>query len=280
MRPQSQAFHEPSRNADEERGGRRMQADDDRDVRVDPARLWRTLEDYSRYGATGDGGVDRPVFSPADMQTRARFREDCEALGLPVRVDAAANVFCVRAGSDPTLPSIVIGSHLDSVPHGGRYDGPLGVLCGLEVLRTLLDRRIATRHTVQLVSLTGEEATPFGTSTFGSRALAGRLPDDVADNRLPDGRTVRRALQDAGGDWDDLPAARSALGPIACFIEAHIEQGTRLERAGRPLGVVSAVCGIHRQRIVFHGAAGHAGTTAMGERRDALRAAARFILAI
>jgi N-carbamoyl-L-amino-acid hydrolase len=251
----------------------------DRGLRVDAARLWRTLEEYARYGATAAGGVSRPVFSPPDLELRRRFIDDGRALGLDVSVDAAANVFCSRPGHERALPRILIGSHLDSVPDGGRYDGALGVICGLEVMRTLVDLDHATRHTVELVSLTGEEATPFGTSTFGSRALAGRLPD-VSANTLPDGRTVRQALRDAGGDWDDLRAMPAAREPIACFLEAHIEQGTRLEAAGRALAPVSGVCGIYRHRIVFHGAAGHAGTTSMAERHDALRAAALFILAV
>jgi len=251
----------------------------DRGLHVDAARLWSTLEEYARYGATAAGGVSRSVFSLPDLAIRQRFIDDCRALGLDVSVDAAANVFCARPGRDRTLPRILIGSHLDSVPDGGRYDGALGVVCGLEVMRTLVDLNRATRHTIELVSLTGEEATSFGTSTFGSRALAGRLPD-VSDNTLPDGRTVRQALRDAGGEWDDLGAMPSAREPLACFIEAHIEQGTRLEAAGRALAPVSGVCGIYRHRIVFHGTPGHAGTTSMAERRDALRAAALFILAV
>lgn len=246
---------------------------------VSMSRLWGTLEHYSRFGATAAGGVSRPAFSPPDIELRQQFAADCHTLGLPVRIDAAANVICTRPGSDPGLPAIVVGSHLDSVPDGGRYDGPLGVICGLEVLRVLEEQRLTTRHTIQLVSFTGEEATPFGTSTFGSRALAGRLPD-LSGNLLADGRTVRQALSDAGGDWAQISTVPATLGPIACYVEAHIEQGARLEQAGLPLAAVSGVCGIHRQRIVFRGAAGHAGTTAMSGRRDALRAAARVILAV
>jgi hydantoinase/carbamoylase family amidase len=132
---------------------------------------------------------------------------------------------------------------------------------------------------VGLLALTGEEATAYGTSTFGSRALAGLLPD-VAANLLPDGRTVREGLAAAGGRWEGLSGTGAALGPLACFLEVHIEQGTRLERQGRPLGVVSGVSGIHRQRMVFRGEPGHAGTLAMRGRRDALRAAARFVLTV
>jgi len=242
-------------------------------------RLWVSLARYARLGATADGGVDRPVFSEADRAARALLQEDCHAIGLANRTDAAANLFAMRGGTAPSLPAILIGSHLDSVPDGGRYDGPLGVLCGLEVLTTLQESGYPTRHPVGLVSLTGEEATSFGTSTFGSRALAGRLPD-LSANVLPDERTVRQALDESGGNWEALAGARAALGPVACFIEVHIEQGRRLERADRALGVVSAVTGIHRQRIDFTGRAGHAGTTAMGDRHDALRAAARLILAV
>lgn len=244
---------------------------------ISASRLWATLEHYAQFGATPDGGVTRPIFSPADASARAQLVAHGRALGLEVAVDAAANVILRRQGATPGLPAIVIGSHLDSVPAGGRFDGALGVHCALEVLRTLHDHAIATRHPVALISFSGEEATAYGTSTFGSRAVSGRLPD-VAENLLPDGRTVRRALRDCGGDWERLGTAREALGPVACFLEAHIEQGKRLELSGRPLAAVSGVTGICRQRITFRGMAGHAGTTAMAERHDALRAAARFVL--
>jgi N-carbamoyl-L-amino-acid hydrolase len=248
-------------------------------LQVSPQRLWASLQDYARLGVAPGGGIMRSVFSAADQQARHRLVEDCRALGLDVRVDAAANVVAVRPGSDPDLPAIMIGSHLDSVPNGGRYDGPLGVLAALEVLRTLQDRQVATRHAVALVSFTGEEATSFGTSTFGSRAVSGRLPA-VGDNMLPDGRSVRQALADCGGDWSALPALAAAFRPPAYFLELHIEQGRRLEGAERALGVVSGVVGIYRQRIVFRGEAGHAGTTSMAERHDALRAGARLVLAV
>ncbi len=247
--------------------------------RVDGARLWESLQQYARIGATPDGGVTRPIFSTAEREARALLIADCRALGLEVRVDAAANVVATRPGVAPALPAILLGSHLDSVPDGGRYDGAFGVLCALEVLRTLAQHDITTRHLVRLISFTGEEATPYGTSTFGSRAVSGRLTD-VAANRLPDGRTVRDALAACGGDWERIAAAPGELGPVACFLEAHIEQGRRLEEAGQALAVVSAVCGIYRQRVAFVGEAGHAGTVVMGERRDALRAAARFVLAV
>lgn len=247
--------------------------------RVDGARLWESLQQYGQIGATPDGGVTRPIFSVAEREARALLIADCRALGLRVRVDAAANVVASRPGAEPALPAILIGSHLDSVLDGGRYDGAFGVLCALEALRTLLQHDITTRHTVRLISFTGEEATPYGTSTFGSRAVTARLTN-VAANRLPDGRTVRDALAACGGNWDRIAAAPGELGPVACFLEAHIEQGRRLEEAGQALAVVSAVCGIYRQRVEFVGEAGHAGTVAMGERRDALRAAARFVLAV
>ncbi len=247
--------------------------------RVDGARLWESLQQYGRIGVTPDGGVTRPIFSAAECEARAVLIADCRTLGLQVRVDAAANVVASRPGTEAALPAILIGSHLDSVPDGGRYDGAFGVLCALEALRTLVQHDITMRHTVRLISFSGEEATPYGTSTFGSRAVTARLPN-VAANRLPDGRTVRDALAACGGDWDRIAEAPGELGPVACFLEAHIEQGRRLEEAGQALAVVSAVCGIYRQRVEFAGEAGHAGTVAMGERRDALRAAARFVLAV
>lgn len=246
---------------------------------ISASRLWATLEHYAQFGATPDGGVTRPIFSPADAAARAQLVAHGRALGLEVTLDAAANVVMRRQGATPGLPAILIGSHLDSVPGGGRFDGALGVLCALEALRTLHEHAIATRHPVALISCTGEEATAYGTSTFGSRALSGRLPG-VAANLLPDGRTVRRALLDCGGDWNRLGTAHDALGPVACFLEVHIEQGKRLERSGRPLAAVSGVTGICRQRLTFRGLAGHAGTTAMAERRDALRAAARLVLSM
>ena len=163
---------------------------------------------------------------------------DCRELGLDVRVDAAANVIGTRAGTESGLPAILIGSHLDSVPDGGRYDGPSAssarwrycASCWIRARRPAIPSRWSRSQARK-----PHRSAPL---RFGSRALAGRLPD-VSANRLPDGRTVREALRDAGGDWERLSTVRPELGPIACFVEAHIEQGTRLERANQVMAAVS-----------------------------------------
>ncbi|WP_025688007.1 hydantoinase/carbamoylase family amidase, partial [Paenibacillus zanthoxyli] len=177
-------------------------------------------------------------------------------------------------------PPIVCGSHIDTVPGGGKYDGALGVLMALEVLRTLNDAGIATRHPFELVSFSAEEPNPFGLSTFGSRAVAGKLTrEQIIGVRNPEGKLLTDALTEAGGSPEYFERAVLSKKSISAFVEVHIEQGRRLISRNIPIGVVTSITGIYREEVAVRGEANHAGTTLMEDRNDALTAAAEMILA-
>jgi beta-ureidopropionase / N-carbamoyl-L-amino-acid hydrolase len=218
----------------------------------------------------GPGGVNRLAWTEEDAACRAWFTRQAEQLGLTVARDPAGNLWACP-GAEP--PWWAVGSHLDSVRDGGRFDGPLGVACGFEIAAV-------APHPVAVISFADEEGTRFNTPTFGSRALAGRLDlSDVLDRRDDAGITLRDALRDTGIDPRSVIAAPEWLGKIAGFIEVHIDQSTELARAGEPVGIVSALVNRLRLQAEIRGRADHAGTTPRGERRDALAAAARLIVA-
>jgi beta-ureidopropionase / N-carbamoyl-L-amino-acid hydrolase len=242
--------------------------------RIDGERLWDSLMRMAEIGATPRGGVRRLALSAEDAQGRARFKEWCEALGLAVRVDAMGNMFARREGRDPGRAPVLFGSHLDSQPSGGKFDGALGVLAGLEVMRSLRDLDIATDAPLELVNWTDEEGSRFGRSLTGSGVWAGVYPQDVIlASRDSDGATVGDAL-DGIGARGPHPAAAF---PADAYFELHIEQGPILERERKIVGVVT---GAQAQvwwdaRVV--GQDSHAGTTPPSARRDALVCAARII---
>lgn len=240
--------------------------------RVDGDRLNAWITDLSRFGANADGGVDRVAFSDADLEARAWTSELMRSVGLDVSVDLAGNVWGSRRGADPALPPLVIGSHIDSVPNGGNYDGPVGTLGALEVAVTLSEAGVRTRHPLRVVVFANEEG-----GKTGSRALIGEvLPRELA---LPSasGLTIGEGLRRIGGDPDRLEEARLRPGSMAAFLELHVEQGAILESEGIQIGVVEGIVGIVRWQVVVEGETNHAGTTPMALRRDALVAAARFV---
>jgi N-carbamoyl-L-amino-acid hydrolase len=242
--------------------------------RIDGHRLWDSLMAMAEIGATPKGGVRRLALTEADRQGRARFRGWCEALGLAVRIDAMGNMFARREGRDPGRPPVLIGSHLDSQPSGGRFDGALGVLGGLEVMRTLQDLGIVTDAPIELVNWTDEEGSRFGHSLLGSGAWAGVYPLEKALGlKDPAGITVAEAL-DAIGARGPEPAAPF---PADAYFELHIEQGPILEHEGRMIGVVTGAQAQAWFDAVVTGQDSHAGTTPPYARRDALVAAARVI---
>ena len=195
--------------------------------------------------------------------------------GLDVRVDAAGNIIGRRAGSDVSLPPILIGSHIDSVPGGGNYDGDVGVIGAIEVIELLNEHDIATRHPVEVVSFTDEEG-----GLVGSRAMIGKLTGEAMQVVSHSGMTVRDGIRHVGGDPDRLELAVRRPGELAAFIELHIEQGAILHEAGIDIGVVEGIVGIRWWDVTIEGMANHAGTTPMNRRRDALVSAAELTLAI
>jgi N-carbamoyl-L-amino-acid hydrolase len=242
---------------------------------VDGQRLLANLESLSRIGRTQQGGNGRVAFSAADLEGRQYVMGLMQAAGLAVSIDAAGNILGRREGSDPDLPPLMLGSHIDSVPEGGHYDGPLGSLGAIEIVQSLADRRVSTRHPIVVVIFQNEEG-----GKTGSRVMSGVFKAEELDLISHSGRTIREGITFSGGDPENLAAARIGPGEIAAFLELHVEQGAVLEKAETTIGVVTGIVGIRRWTVTVEGVANHAGTTPMDARRDALLAAARFIQAV
>jgi N-carbamoyl-L-amino-acid hydrolase len=233
------------------------------------------LKELSRFGARPDGGVDRVAFSDADIEGRAYVSTLMEEAGLEVRVDRVGNILGRLQGSEPGLPPLMVGSHIDSVPAGGNYDGPLGTLGALEGVRTLDEAGIRLRHPVDVVVFVNEEG-----GKTGSRTMAGEFRPEELVLESASGFTIREGILRIGGDPDRLAEVRIEPGQVAGFLELHVEQGAVLERAGIQVGVVEGIVGIRRWNVTVTGSANHAGTTPMEQRRDALLGAARLVEAV
>jgi beta-ureidopropionase / N-carbamoyl-L-amino-acid hydrolase len=248
-----------------------------RHVRQD--RLWQTLQRLGEFGKNPEGGVSRVGFTDADLAGRAYVMGLMREAGLEVRVDPAGNIFGRRAGS-ANLPVLLFGSHIDSVPHGGNFDGDVGSLGAIEVIRALNEQRVKTRHPLEVVVWTNEEGGRFYAGLFGSSVAAGLAPEDVGERRDDAGEKLGDWLRRMGGDTSRVKEARIAPGSVAGYVELHIEQGGTMEEAGVPIGVVQGIVGISSRLCTATGFANHAGTTPMNRRKDALAAAARAALAV
>jgi N-carbamoyl-L-amino-acid hydrolase len=242
--------------------------------RIDGKRLWDLLMSMAEIGATKKGGVRRLTLTEVDKRGRDRFRAECEAAGLTVRVDAIGNMFARRPGRDPNRLPVLFGSHLDSQPSGGKFDGALGVLAGLEVMRSLNDLGIVTEAPVELINWTDEEGSRFGHSLMGSGVWAGIYTLDKAYGLTDtEGVTVQTALHDIGYNGPE-PAAPF---PADAYFELHIEQGPILEREAKQIGIVTGAQAQVWYDAVVTGQDSHAGTTPPSARKDALVCAARII---
>ncbi len=242
--------------------------------RIDGKRLWDTLMDIAQIGATPKGGVRRLTLTDLDRRGRDRFRAWCEAAGLAVRIDAMGNMFARRPGRDPARLPVLMGSHLDSQPSGGKFDGALGVIAGLEVMRSLNDLGIVTEAPIELVNWTDEEGSRFGHSLMGSGVWAGVYAQpEMEALQDPDGVTVGAAL-DAIGYRGPEPARPF---PADSYFELHIEQGPILEREAKTIGIVTGAQAQVWYDAVVTGQDSHAGTTPPSTRKDALVGAARII---
>jgi len=242
---------------------------------IDPGRLERRGAELARIGGSGTS-VSRLGLSADEQRARDLVSGWLAARGAQVRRDAAANLFARFPGDGET---ILVGSHLDSVPQGGRFDGALGVLCAVEAVESLVDAKLKLRRPIEVVAWADEEGARFGVGLFGSTAAFGRLARGVGDRRDRDGVSIAEALR-ALGERGDPAAARRDPKHLAAYLELHIEQGPRLETAGLPLGVVSDIVGIYHARVAIGGRADHAGATVMTARADALAAAAEIVLAV
>lgn len=238
---------------------------------VNGERLLADIARLARIGGTASGGVSRPAYGDRDVEARTMVRDWMRAAGLDVRIDAAGNTFGARPGS-AALPPLIIGSHTDSVPDGGRFDGALGVLAAVEVARTLHEQSIMLRHPLEVVDFQNEEG-----GLVGSRIVADRFEDEALDLRAVSGYTIGEGITRLGGDATRIREARRAPGTIAAYLELHIEQGRVLERGNKDIGVVEGLVGLHYWEVTFDGVASHAGTTPMSDRHDALLAAGQFV---
>ena len=240
-----------------------------RNLEVNGERLWRSLMEMARIGATPRGGVCRVALTDLDREGRDLFVAWCREAGMDVRVDPMGNIFARRPGRNPELPPVGTGSHLDSQPTGGKFDGVYGVLAGLEVMRTLDDHGIETEAPLEVVVWTNEEGARFAPAMMGSGVYAGVFELDVVHAaRDREGVSVGQALGDIGYRGEPLDDHR-----FGAFFEAHIEQGPVLESAGKTIGVVTDVQGMRWFDVDFMGDEAHAGPTPMNMRRDALAGA-------
>jgi N-carbamoyl-L-amino-acid hydrolase len=236
------------------------------------------LDALAEFREPDTEGWTRRVFSPAYVRSRDWVVSRMRDAGLAVEKDAAGNLVGSLPGSSGGL--LVTGSHTDTVTGGGRFDGPLGVLAAIELARCIRDSGRALRHGLRVVDFLGEEPNDFGLSCIGSRAIAGTLTAEHLASRDASGRTLAEAIASAGGDPRGIADAAWTPGSVSAFVELHIEQGPVLADAGIPLAIVSGIAGIDRIQATFTGEAGHAGTTPMGSRHDALCAAAEAVLAV
>ena len=246
---------------------------------INEPRFNQTLEELGHLGESPDG-MDRVAYSPADIAGREYTVKLMREAGLETRIDTAGNIIGLRAGSDDSLSAIALGSHTDTVPKGGKYDGALGVMAAIEVVRTLQEQGHRTRHPVEVINFTNEEGTRFHRWLVGSRSMAGQLEQEDLDAVDDDGYGLGPCLADIGGNISRIGEAARNPGELAAYFELHIEQGPNLYQSGTPIGVVTGITGRAVFEVEIEGKANHAGTTPMSTRRDALVSASKLILAI
>lgn len=238
------------------------------------------LTRLSGIGKTEQNGSNRLAFSDEDMAARDYVKGLMDEIGLSVREDAFGNIIGRMEGSNPALPAIATGSHIDTVPNGGHFDGTAGSVASLLALKRIQERGM-TRHPLELIIFQMEESSRFSLATFGSKVMAGTANLEIAA-RAKDkaGITLPEAMAKRGYDFAKLEGAARKKGELACFLELHIEQSPTLEEKGLPVGIVTAIAAPIRTHVVIEGKASHSGGTAMNNRRDALVSASEMILAV
>ena len=244
-------------------------------LQINADRLWQSLMDLARIGATEKGGVRRLTLTDVDRRGRDQFVAWCREAGLAIEIDAIGNIFARRAGSEPGLPPVAVGSHLDTQPSGGKFDGAYGVMAGLEIVRTLNDAAVNTRAPLEIVSWTNEEGSRFVPTLMGSGVYAGihRLEETLNQKDI-DGTRVQNALNQIGYAGTAKPHR------LGAYFEAHIEQGPVLEETKTTIGVVLGALGQRWFDVAIAGQDSHAGPTPMETRKDALLAASRLVLEV
>lgn len=245
---------------------------------VNKRRLMRDLNAVSRIGIGSYGAVTRLVFSVKELRSRQLLIHLMGQAGLEIQVDAIGNIFGRLNGSDPKAPAVLAGSHLDTVIHGGKYDGPVGVIGALEAVRTIKETHTVLRSPVEVVCFVGEESSRFGFSTLGSSLIAGEVQlRDLANAVDPQGTKLQDVLSNLGISRRNLASLKRNPRSLKAYLELHIEQGPILETKRKRIGLVTSIAAPSRFKVVFNGQADHSGTTPMEMRKDALVAAAQLI---
>jgi N-carbamoyl-L-amino-acid hydrolase len=246
--------------------------------------MYRFKADFNNIAQCGvldNGGVTRLALTPPDHEARTYLIKRMRAAGLEVHIDAVGNIHGVLAGTHPDLAEVVVGSHLDTVPQGGHYDGVIGVLAGVEVVRRLRDANIRPRRSIRIINFCAEESSRFGVATLGSKALSGKIDiQKLREMKDRDGVSFATALERCGCNIAALEQDILHPGDIHAFLELHIEQGRRLEEEGIDIGLVCAIAAPTRFDLVISGRSDHSGNTPMHMRRDALAGAAEVVLAV
>ena len=242
---------------------------------VNGDRLNRSITQLAEIGKLPGGGVSRLAFTPEDLLARQLVQSWMVDAGMTVRIDAAGNIIGTYAGQREGASALATGSHIDTVPVAGRYDGVLGVLAGIEVVRVLHENAIRLAHPIEVIVFTDEEC-----SVIGCKAMAGNVVNDPEYYRRNDDTPIQTCLERIGGNWSKLTTAQRDAGEIAAFVELHVEQGGVLESTGAQIGVVKGIVGQYRFAVTVTGRPNHAGTTPMTMRKDALVAASQVVLAV
>ncbi len=242
---------------------------------INQDRLSQTIAELATIGKLSNGGVCRIAYSPEVILARGLVQRWMREAGMTVRIDAAGNIIGTYAGKKQDAPALMTGSHIDTVPTGGRYDGALGVLAGIEVVRVMREHSIQLDHPVEVVVFTDEEG-----GMIGAKAISGTALGEPEYYRRDDGTSIESCLQRIGGNWSKLATAKRSAADIAAFVELHVEQGGVLEHYGKQIGVVEGIVGQHRYIVTVIGRSNHAGTTPMNMRQDALVTASQIVLAV
>lgn len=246
-------------------------------LKINKDRLWNSLMEMAKIGETPKGGVCRLALTDLDGQSRSLFKSWCEDAGMAISVDQVGNIYARRPGRDPSLPPVVTGSHLDSQPTGGRFDGVYGVLAGLEVVRSLNDRNIETDAPIEVAVWTNEEGSRFSPAMMGSGVFCGAFTlQEILDKTDEDGKRFGDELAAIGDAGDADPTEH----PMTAYFEAHIEQGPVLENEQLPIGVVTGGQGQRWYEVTITGMESHAGPTPMAVRKDALVSASKLVQAV
>ena len=249
-------------------------------MKINSARLQSYFEAMSEIGKIGETGTCRPAHTALEKQGFEIARSWMKEAGMTTRIDNFGNLIGRLEGKNPDLPILMMGSHLDSQPYGGRFDGVVGVLCAIEVVRTLHENDVVPERSIEVISFADEEGWRFNKGLFGSRGILGKLEEGELQRKDQDGITREQALKDFGCDITKFKESEYKQGSIFCFLELHIEQGPVLDMAHKPIGVVSGISGPLWWTVKLKGMAGHAGSVPMPIRKDAMVGAAEIIVAL